>query len=69
MRLRVDVSAPIMYGLSWLLLGVAVLTIVLLIATGSRVEWLPTAIATDVIAAAIYALLCRSLVRRFEHAV
>jgi len=72
MRLGMNVSAPLLYGLSWILLGVAVLMVVLAIATALGVEWLPTAAVTDVIAAAIcslLALVCRALGRRFEQAI
>jgi 4-amino-4-deoxy-L-arabinose transferase-like glycosyltransferase len=72
MRLGVNVSAPLMYGLSWILLGIAVLMVVLAIATALGVEWLPTTAVTDVIAAAIcslLALVCRSLGRRFERPI
>jgi magnesium-transporting ATPase (P-type) len=72
MRLGVNVSSPLMYGLSWILLGVAVLMVVLAIATVLGGEWLPTNPVTDVIAAAIcslLALVCRSLGRRFERPI
>jgi hypothetical protein len=68
-RLGVNVSAPLMYGLSWILLGAAVLMVVLAIATALGVEWLPAAPVTDMIIAAICGLLAlgfRSLGRRFE---
>ena len=52
-RLGVNVSAPLLYGLSWILLAAAALMVVLAIATALGAEWLPTAVVTDVIAAAI----------------
>jgi uncharacterized RDD family membrane protein YckC len=72
MRLGVNVSAPLMYGLSWILLAVAVLMVVLAIATLLGVDGLPTAAVTDVIAAAVcslLALVCRWVALRFEHAI
>jgi hypothetical protein len=68
----VNVSASLMYSLSWILLAVAVLMVMLAIATVLGVEGLPTAAVTDVIAAAVcslLALLYRSVARRFEHAI
>jgi hypothetical protein len=68
----VNVSASLMYSLSWILLAVAVLMVMLAIATVLGVEGLPTAAVTDVIAAAVcslLALVCRSVARRFEHAI
>jgi len=72
LRLGMNVSAPLMYALSWILLGAAFLMVGLAIATALGVEWLPVAPLTDLIIAAIcagLALMCRSLARRFEHAV
>jgi hypothetical protein len=72
LRLGVNVSAPLMYGLSWILLGVAVLLVGFAIATVLGVEGLPTAAVPDLIGAAVSTLLavaCRSLGRRFEHAI
>ncbi len=72
LRLDVNVSAPLMYGLSWILLGVAVLMMVLAIATAFGVKWLPMAVLTDVVGAAICALLAwggRLLGQRFEQAI
>lgn len=72
LRLGVNVSAPLMYGLSWILLGAALLMVVLALATALGVEWLPVAPVTDMIVAAICGLLalgCRSLGRRFEQPV
>ncbi len=72
LRIGVNVSAPLMYALSWILLGAAVLMVMLAIATALGAEWPPVAPLTDLIMAAIclgLALLCRSLARRFEHAV
>lgn len=72
LRLGVNVSAPLMYGLSWILLGAAVLMAVLAIATALGVKWLPTTAVTDVIVAAfcsLLALACRALGRRFEQAI
>jgi len=72
LRLGVNVSAPLMYGLSWILLGAAILMVLLAIATALGVEWLPIAPLTDLIIAAICglpALGCRSLGRRFEQPI
>jgi hypothetical protein len=72
LRLGMNVSAPLMYGLSWILLGVAVLMVVLAIASALGAKWLPAAAVTEVIGAAICALLawaCRSLGHRFEQAI
>ena len=74
MRLRIgmNVSAPLMYALSWILLGAAIGMVVLAIATALGVEWLPIAPLTDLILAAIcsgLALMCRTLARRFEHEI
>ena len=71
-RLGVNVSAPLLYGLSWVLLAVAAVMVVLAIATALGAEWLPSAAATDVIAAAVcslLALVCRWLGHRFEQAI
>ncbi|MEZ0167636.1 hypothetical protein [Microvirga sp. TS319] len=72
MRLGVNVSAPLMYGLSWILLGAAILMVVLAGATALGLDWLPVAPVTDLIAAALCGLLamaCRSLGRRFEQPI
>ena len=71
-RLGMNVSAPLLYGLSWILPGIAVLMVVLAIATALGLEWLPAAAITSVIAAAVcslLALVCRSLGRRFGKAI
>jgi len=71
-RLGVNVSAPLMYGLSWILFGAAVLMIGLAIATALGVAWLPATPATDMIIAGICGLLAlgfRSLGRWFEQPI
>ena len=74
MRLRVgfNVSAPLLYGLSWVLFGVAALMAVVGIAALLGLITLPVAPVTDLTGAAIcaaLALLCRSLAQRFDHAI
>ncbi|MCB8822019.1 hypothetical protein [Microvirga rosea] len=70
LRLGMNVSAPLLYGLSWFLIGVSVLMVALAVATALGVESLPAAAGTDVIAAAICSLLALvflSLARRLDH--
>jgi len=71
MRIRIgfNVSAPVLYGLSWILLGLAVLMVILAIATALGMVDFPMAASTDLIGAAICALLAllfRSLAGRID---
>lgn len=64
-----NISAALLYGLSWMLLGLVALMIALLLATQLGIATLPVTTVTDLIGAAIcsaLAFLCRSLARKFE---
>ena len=69
MRLGSGVSSTLLYALSWILLGLAVLMVVLAILTSLGMTTLPLSVRADLIGAAvcsIVALLARFLARRFE---
>ena len=71
MRIRIgfNISALLLYGLSWILLGAAVLMVILAIATALGVASFPLTVSADLIAAAICALLAllfRFLAGRLE---
>jgi len=72
MRIRIgfNVSAPLLYGLSWILLGLAALMVLLAIATALGMVDFPMPVSTDLIGAVICALLgllFRSLAGRIDH--
>jgi hypothetical protein len=72
MRLGANISASLMYGLSWILLSIAALMIVLAILASVGLVTLPISVRTDLIGAAVCAvlgLLSRFLARRFEGAI
>ncbi len=71
MRIRIgfNISALLLYGLSWILLGAAVLMLILAIATALGVANLPMTVSADLIGAvicALLALLFRFLAGRLE---
>jgi hypothetical protein len=59
MRIRIgfNISTPLLYGLSWILLGVALLMVILAIATALDVASFPMTISADLIGGVICALL------------
>jgi hypothetical protein len=71
MRFGPSISVSLLYGLSWILLGLASLMAVLAILAFLSLVALPISVRTDLIGAAICAvlgLLSRALARRFEGA-
>lgn len=71
MRIRIgfNISAHLLYGLSWILLGAAVLMVVLAIATALGVASFPMTVSADLIGGvicALLALLFRFLAGRLE---
>jgi hypothetical protein len=56
-RLGFNISGILLYGLSWILLGVAVLMVILAIATALGVASFPMTVAADLIGSVICALL------------
>jgi hypothetical protein len=69
MRLVSGVASSLLYGLSWILLGVAALMVVLAIVTSLGLTALPISVRTDLIGAAVcssLALSSRFMARRFE---
>jgi hypothetical protein len=69
MRLASGVASSLLYGLSWILLGVAALMVVLAIVTSLGLTALPISVRTDLIGAAVcssLALSSRFMARRFE---
>lgn len=60
-----NISASLLYGLSWMLLGVAALMIALAIATQLGIATVPVTTLTDLICSAL-AFLCRSLAHKFK---
>lgn len=72
MRFGPNVSAPLLYGLGWILLGFAALMAVLAILAFVGFVTLPISVRTDLIGAAacaVLGLLSRFVARRFEAAV
>jgi hypothetical protein len=72
MRFGPGISASLLYGLGWILLGLAALMAVLAILTSAELVTLPISVRTDLIGAAVcgaLGLLSRALARRFERAV
>lgn len=72
MRLGSNISASLLYGLSWILLCVAALMVVLAILTSLGFVMLPISVSTDLIGAAICSVLAfffRFTARRFERAI
>lgn len=72
MRIRIgfNISAHLLYGLSWILLGAAVLMVILAIATALGVASFPLSVSADLIGGVICALLgllFRFLAGRLEH--
>lgn len=72
MRFGPSISASLLYGLSWIMLGLTALLVALAILTSIGFLTRPISVRTDLIAAAVRAvlgLLARILVRRFERAI
>jgi hypothetical protein len=59
MRIRIgfNITALLLYGLSWILLGAAVLMVILAIATALGVASFPMTVSADLIGSVICALL------------
>ena len=74
MRIRIgfNISAVLLYGLSWILLGVAVLMVILAIATGLGLASFPMTVTADLIGSvicALLALLFRFLAGKLDQAI
>ena len=72
MRIGPGISASLLYGLSWILLGLAALMAFLAVLVFAGLVTLPISVRTDLIGAAVSAalgLLSRFLAHRFEVAV
>lgn len=73
MRIRIgfNISALLLYGLSWILLGAAMLMVILAIATALGVASFPLTVSADLIGSvicALLALLFRVLAGRLDQA-
>ena len=73
MRIRIgfNISPILLYGLSWILFGVAVLMVILAIATAMGVASFPMTVSADLISSvicALLALLFRFLAGRLDQA-
>jgi hypothetical protein len=69
MHLGSNISASLLYGLSWILLCVAALMVLLALGAFFGLLTLPISVRTDLIGAAVcfgLGLLCRFMARRFE---